>query len=110
MSSYRDLDDPPARLATEAAIRRLALILSVVVFLALSFPPILFAATLSSLLAIAAGCVATVGLLKRDGLWADYLTSWDIAAALYAFSLFAGFFVDLEAIQVFLRYYDVQHT
>ena len=84
------------------ALSRFAWIFGSGLALALTFPQVLFAATMSSFLGIGAGIMATIALYLRDDLWSDHITRWDVAAALYAASLFASFFVDLQAIQVFL--------
>jgi hypothetical protein len=43
-----------------------------------------------------------VALLAREEPLAPHLTRWDIAAALYAASLFAGLFVDVEGVRHYL--------
>ena len=88
--------------ANELALRRFAWVFGGGLLVALAFPQVLFAATISSFTGFAAGVVATMALFARDPLWVAYLTRWDVAAALYAASLFTGFFVDIDAVQLFL--------
>jgi len=69
---------------------------------ALTFPQVLFAATISSFLSFAAGVIATVALFSREPVHMSYFTWWDVAAALYITSAFSGFFVDVDAVHTFL--------
>ena len=88
--------------ANELALRHFAWVFGGSLLVALAFPQVLFAATISSFTGFAAGVVATLALFARDPLWVGHLTRWDVAAALYAASLFTGFFVDIDAVQLFL--------
>jgi len=89
-------------IANHHALVRLAWIFGAGVFFAMTFPHVLFAATMSSFLGLGAGIIATLALIGRDDIWAPYLTRWDIAAALHAMSLFSGFFVNIDAIRLFM--------
>jgi len=97
-----DETEADGTVATERALRRFAWLFGAGLLTALAFPPVLFAATISSFLGFAAGVVSTVALLAREPLWVPWLTRWDVAAALYAASLFAGFFIDIEQVQLFI--------
>ena len=91
-----------ARLAAnQRAFTRFAWIFGCGLALALIVPDLFFAATISSFTAFGAGLMSTIALFARDDLFAPHLTRWDIAAALYAVSLFAGLFVDMEAISFY---------
>lgn len=89
--------------ANQAALARFAWIFGAGIAISLSFPPILFAATASTVLGFSAGILATVALFARESVWSGHLTRWDVAAALYAMSLFTGFFVDLDSIHAYLE-------
>lgn len=108
MQGFGDTDDAAARLANDRALRRFALVLGAAVAFALSFPQILFAATFGAFLSLAAGIVGCAALLGRDYVWSDHFTRWDTAAGLYALSLLAGFFIDAEAIRLFLLEHAAQ--
>ena len=99
MLGSRRLDDAPLAEANQRALQRFAWILGCGLALALSLPAILFAATFGSFTGLGAGIVATVALLAREEPFAPHFTRWDIAAALYALSLLAGLFVDVEAVR-----------
>ena len=88
--------------ANQRALHRFAWILGCGLAVALSMPGILFAATVGSLTGLGAGIVATVALLAREEPFAPHLTRWDIAAALYAVSLLAGLFVDIDGVRHYL--------
>jgi hypothetical protein len=95
-----DDSDAIARMAAnQRALNRFAWIFGSGLALALSAPPLFFAATISSFTGFGAGILATIALFSRDNVFAPHLTRWDVAAALYATSLFAGMFVDLASIQ-----------
>ncbi|HRY24062.1 MAG: hypothetical protein H6852_02250 [Geminicoccaceae bacterium] len=102
MLSSRPLDEMSLAMVNRRALNRFAWILGCGLALALSLPSILFAATFGSFTGIGAGIVATVALLAREEPLAPHLTRWDIAAALYAASLFAGLFVDVEGVRHYL--------
>ncbi|HET6468991.1 MAG TPA: hypothetical protein VFG43_11505 [Geminicoccaceae bacterium] len=85
------------------AMLRFAAIFAVALMLALAAPPVLFAATLSSFLGLAAWVIAGLALFRREPFWPDHLTRWDVAAGLYASSLLVSFFVDVEAVKAFLQ-------
>lgn len=102
--------DDTNRLALEAANQR-ALVRFAWIFgcglgLALAVPQAFFAAAISSITGIAAGIMATIALLGRDNVFAPHLSRWDVAALLYAMSLFTGFFVDLGNIRSHLLQYE----
>lgn len=100
---YTDDSDETARLAAnQRAFTRFAWLFGCVLALSLGVPDLFFAATISSFTALAAGIIATIALFAREHLLAPHLSRWDIAAALYAVSLFSGLFVDLEAISLHL--------
>ncbi len=102
MLGARHHDDVSLATVNQRALHRLAWILGCGLALALSVPQLLFAATLGSFTGLGAGIVATVALLAREEPFAPHLTRWDIAATLYAVSLFAGLFVDLDAVRLYL--------
>jgi hypothetical protein len=85
--------------ANQRALNRFAWIFGSGLALALSTPPLFFAATISSFTGFGAGILATIALFGRDNVFAPHLTRWDVAAALYAASLFAGMFADFPSIQ-----------
>lgn len=88
--------------ANQRALHRFAWIFGSGLALALSLPGILFAATFGSFTGLGAGIVATVALLAREEPFAPHFTRWDIAAALYALSLLAGLFVDVDGVRHYL--------
>lgn len=88
--------------ANQVAIARFTWIFGAGLAISLSFPQILFAASVSTILGFSAGILATTALFARESIAATHLTRWDVAAALYALSLFTGFFVDLDSIQSYL--------
>jgi hypothetical protein len=85
--------------ANQSALNRFAWILGAALAVALIAPDLLFPATISSFTCFSAGILATIALFAKDDVFAPHLSRWDVAAALYAVSLFAGFFVDLDALQ-----------
>ncbi|MCB1833496.1 MAG: hypothetical protein KDH19_08670 [Geminicoccaceae bacterium] len=95
-------DEMNREFANDLALRRFAWIFGAILLVALGFPHVLFAATISSFLSFAAGILATIALFSREPVLAGHLTRWDVAAALYAASMFAGFFVDIEAVRLFI--------
>ncbi len=100
---FTDDSDEMARLAAnQRAFTRFAWIFGCGLALSLTVPELFFAATISSFTALGAGIIATIALFARDNPFAPHLSRWDIAAALYAVSLFSGLFVDLEAISFYL--------
>ena len=101
MRSLSD-DELHEDIANELALRRFAWVFGAGLLISLAFPQVLFAATISSFLGFAAGVIATIALFSHEQLWAEHLTMWDVAAALSAASLFAGFFVDLDAVRLFI--------
>ena len=92
--------------ANQRSLNRFAWIFGCGLALSLTVPPVFFAATISSFSALGAGLVATIALFARDNVFAPHLTRWDVAAALYAVSLFAGLFVDLASLQLALLLHD----
>ena len=88
--------------ANNRALQRFAWIFGAGLALSLIAPDLLFPAMISSFTGLSAGVLATIALFARDNVFAPHLSRWDIAAALYAVSLFFGFFVDLEAIKLHL--------
>lgn len=104
---FTDDRNETARLAAnQRALTRFAWIFGCTLALSLTVPDFFFAATISSFTALAAGIIATIALFAREAPFAAHLTRWDIAAALYAVSLFASLFVDLEAISFYLMLHD----
>lgn len=97
-----DTSDMARLAANQRALTRFAWVFGCGLALALTVPDFFFAATISSFTALAAGIIATIALLAREDPFTRHLTRWDIAAALYAVSLFAGLFVDLEAISHYM--------
>lgn len=87
-------------MANQRALQRFAWILGIGLAFSLTLPSLFFAAAMSSASALGAGILATIALLARDDIFSPHLSRWDVAAALYAVSLFAGFFVDLEVLQL----------
>lgn len=85
------------------ALIRLAVVLGLSMAVALAAPPVLFAATLSSFLGLAALAIAVAAALAREPVWQPHLTRWDIAAMLHGIALFSGFFIDAAAVEDFLR-------
>lgn len=105
---FTDDSNEMARLAAnQRAFTRFAWIFGCGLALSLTVPDFFFAATISSFTALAAGIIATIALFGRENPFADHLTRWDIAAKLYAVSLFAGLFVDLEAISFYMIKHDI---
>ena len=92
--------------ANQSALNRFAWIFGCGLALSLTVPQLFFAATISSFTALGAGILATIALFSRDDVFAAHLTRWDVAAALYAVSLFAGMFVDLESLRFALMTID----
>ncbi len=88
--------------ANHRALRRFAWIFGSGLALALIAPDMFFPALISSFTGLSAGVLATIALFARDNVFAPHLSRWDIAAALYAASLFSGFFVDLDALNMHL--------
>ena len=84
------------------ALARFAWVFGAALAIAMSFPQPLFAAAMSSVLGFGAGLMATVAIFARDHVWSEELSRWDVAAALYAWSLVAGFFVDIDRVEAFL--------
>jgi len=104
---FTDDSSEMARLAAnQRAFTRFAWIFGCGLALSLTVPDFFFAATISSFTALAAGIIATIALFARENPFAAHLTRWDIAATLYAISLFAGLFVDLEAISFYMMLHD----
>jgi|GEM_PF-1775779 len=104
---FTDDSHDMARLAAnQRALARFAWIFGCGLALSLTVPDFFFAATISSFTALAAGIIATVALFAREDPFAGHLTRWDVAATLYAVSLFAGLFVDLEAISFYLMLHE----
>ena len=102
MFDSRRHDEASLAMVNQRALHRFAWIFGCGLAFALSMPGILFAATVGSFTGLGAGIVATVALLAREEPFAPHLTRWDIAAALYAVSLFAGLFVDIDAVRHYL--------
>lgn len=100
---FTDDSDEMARLAAnQRAFTHFAWIFGLGLAFSLTVPEFFFAATISTFSAFGAGIIATIALFARDDPFAAHLSRWDIAAALYAVSLFSGLFVDLEAISFYL--------
>ena len=97
-----DSDETACEAATRRALNHFAWIFGLGLALSLGMPEVFFAATISSFTAFAAGIVASIALFARDNLLAPHLSRWDVAAGLYAMSLFTGLFVDVEAISLHL--------
>lgn len=89
--------------ANQIALARFAWIFGAGLAISLSFPPVLFAPTASTILGFSAGVLATVALFAREPVWGPELSRWDVAAALYALSLFIGFFVDIAGVQAYIQ-------
>lgn len=99
------IDEPEqleCEIANHHALVRLAWIFGAGVLFALTFPHVLFAATMSTFLGFGAGIVATLALVGQDEIWAPHFTRWDVAAALHSMSLFSGFFVNVDEIRLFM--------
>ena len=92
-----------ASVANQIALARFAWIFGAGIAIALTFPQILFAATISTILGFCAGILATTALFARESVWNPHLTRWDVAAGLFAMSLFTGFFVDIDSIQAYIH-------
>ena len=104
---FTDDSDEMARLAAnQRAFTRFAWIFGCGLALSLTVPELFFAATISSFSAFAAGIMATIALFARDNLFGPHLSRWDVAASLYAVSLFSGLFVDLEAISFYMMMHE----
>ena len=101
-----DSNDMARLVANQRAFTRFAWIFGCGLALSLTVPDLFFAATISSFTSLAAGILATIALFAREDPFAAHLTRWDIAAALYAVSLFSGLFVDLEAISFYMMLND----
>lgn len=93
----------PETVANQLAVVRFAWIFGAGIAIALSFPPILFAATVSTILGFSSGVLATIALFSRESVWSPHLNRWDVAASLYALSLFTGFFVDADGILAYIE-------
>ncbi len=102
MAESRLHDETSLAMVNQRALYRFAWIFGSGLALALTLPGILFAASFGSFTGLGAGIVATVALLAREEPFAPHFTRWDIAAALYAMSLFAGLFVDIEGVRQYL--------
>jgi len=102
MHGIDDSDRLALEMANQRALHRFAWMLGLALAFSLVLPSLLFAAAMSSATALGAGVLATIALFARDDIFAPHLSRWDIAAALYAVSLFAGFFVDLDTLQLHL--------
>jgi hypothetical protein len=102
MAWTEDVEGVALTAANHQALRRFAWIFGSGLALSLIAPDLLFPAMISSFTGLSAGVLATIALFARDNVFAPHLSRWDIAAALYAVSLFSGLFVDLEAINVHL--------
>ena len=92
--------------ANRRALARFAWVFGSGLALSLALPQWFFAAGISSFTALAAGLLATIALFARDDLLAPHLTRWDVAAALYAVSLFAGLFVDRAGVHLALMLHE----
>jgi hypothetical protein len=92
--------------ANRRALARFAWLFGAGLALSLAVPEWFFAASISSFTALAAGLLATIALFARDEIFAPQLTRWDVAAALYAVSLFAGLFVDRAGVYLALMLHD----
>ncbi len=93
--------------ANQRALSRFAWVFGCGLALSLSVPQWFFAASISSFTALAAGLLATIALFARDDdIFAPHLTRWDVAASLYAVSLFAGLFVDRAGVHLALMLHD----
>lgn len=101
-----DSDRVVREAANQRALNRFAWVFGCGLAFSLTMPQLFFAATISSFSALGAGILATIALFARDNIFAPHLTRWDIAAALYAVSLFAGLFVDLPSLQLALTLND----
>ncbi len=94
---------PEGTSAVGAALTRLAWLIGLSLTLALVGPQPLFAATFSAFLAIAAMALALSAALRRESLWAAYVTRWDLAAILYLLSGAFSWFVDHDFVREFLQ-------
>ena len=92
--------------ANRRALARFAWVFGSGLALSLAAPEWFFAAGINSFTALAAGLLATIALFARDDVFAPHLTRWDVAATLYAVSLFAGLFVDRAGVHLALMLHD----
>lgn len=102
MHGSDEIDRLALALANRRASNLFAWIFGIGLAVSLTMPALLFAAAISSFTALGAGIIATIALVARDDMLATHLSRWDVAAALYAVSLFTGFFVDREMLQLHL--------
>ncbi len=99
-----DSNDPQTAIeaANGTAYRRFAFILGGGLVFAFCFPQVLFSLTFGMFLSLGSGVVGVLAFLAREPVWSRHLTRWDVAAGLYALSLLAGFFVDYDAVHLFV--------
>lgn len=102
MHSTDNGDELALATANQQALGRFAWIFGFGLAISLMVPSAFFAAAISACTGLGAGILATIALLARDDVFAPYLSRWDVAAALYAASLFSGWFIDYEALQLYL--------
>lgn len=86
-----------------ALVLEAGLIAALCVFFASLAPGVVFAAALSSLLSTASLLVGAVALLRMERPTVTALSHWDVALALLALSIAAGWFVDPQAISAFVE-------
>lgn len=91
--------------ANKTAAWRFVLLLAVALVAAFLAPRALFAATLQTVLFIAAAITAIGAMARREKIGASHFTRWDVAAALLALAFLAGLFIDVEEVQAMLERY-----
>lgn len=102
MAWIEDVEGLALSAANHRALQRFAWIFGSGLAVSLMAPDSLFPAIISSFTGLSAGILATIALFARENVLAPHLSRWDIAAALYAASLFSGLFVDVDAIDHYL--------
>ena len=91
---HRRHDGPDRQAHNAASIIRFAIMACAAVFGASFAPAGLTLALMSSLFLIGAMASGFAAIVVRERVWADHLTRWDEAAALFVLSGIAGMFVD----------------
>jgi len=103
-------DDGPDGLSPEGirqarnrgAMIAIGLTAALALFVASFMPKPLIAATLTDLLFFGAIGAAVGGMLRRDPLFAGFLTGWDQSAVLMVLSVMSGWVVDQNAVSQFI--------
>jgi len=98
-SSNPALGGDPAALRNRQSLVRLAMMIGFAVMIAAASPAALAVAAFSSLLLLGSLVASGFAMFGGERPSAPHFTRWDEAAALFALSMLAGFFVDPAAVQ-----------